>query len=109
MNKEPSPPSAPEYVISPLKRQGAELLESIGQYCFDLAEYKRHKAWEEVDTEEVPDEAQEKLKESSGPVLQEEKVSCGKDSCSKCPHGPYLYKYERQNGKVVSKYVGKPE
>lgn len=35
-----------------------------------------------------------------------ERVNCGK-KCSKCPHGPYLYAYWKQDGKTKSKYIGK--
>jgi hypothetical protein len=43
-------------------------------------------------------------------VFQHEKVRCGKHGC-KCAegdlHGPYWYSYQRDGGKVKSKYVGK--
>ena len=32
-------------------------------------------------------------------------VPCGKQ-CNGCPHGPYLYKVSRANGKLVWKYLG---
>ena len=39
-----------------------------------------------------------------------EKVKCGKPNC-RCArgtlHGPYWYLYQRRNGKLTSKYVGK--
>jgi hypothetical protein len=36
-------------------------------------------------------------------------VRCGRQSCTKCPHGPYLYAYYRDDstGKVTSEYLGK--
>lgn len=37
---------------------------------------------------------------------QLEKIRCGKN-CHGCPHGPYWYSYQRKNGKVVSRYIGK--
>ena len=42
-------------------------------------------------------------------VYQLEKISCGKERCRRCPHGhgPYWYSYQRRDGKVVSKYIGK--
>jgi hypothetical protein len=44
-------------------------------------------------------------------VYQRELVKCGKPTC-RCMlegklHGPYWYKYQRQQGKLVSSYVGK--
>lgn len=46
-------------------------------------------------------------REVGGIAYQLEKVRCGKEGCGKCPHGPYWYSYQRQGGKVKSKYVGK--
>lgn len=41
---------------------------------------------------------------------QRELVRCGKPTC-RCvkgkPHGPYWYSYQRVQGRMVSKYVGK--
>ena len=105
MVKEPEAPGAASYVIEPLKRQAPDLLEKIGRYCFDLAEYKRHQSWEEVE-EEVDEELQEKLMEEEAPVKQEEMISCGKN-CNGCPHGPYIYEYEWTGEKVESRYIGK--
>ena len=36
-------------------------------------------------------------------------VRCGKDNCTRCPHGPYWYAYWTENGKRRSRYVGKLE
>lgn len=114
MVREPSPPGkAPSYAVSPLQRQDPETLRELAEYCHALAEYKEHKAFEEIEKEEVPDEAQEELKQSSGPVQVLEKVKCGDETCH-CmkggeKHGPYLYEYERKGDKIVSRYVGKPE
>ncbi len=106
MTYEPdAPKQAPSYVIDPLKRQGSDLLEKIGRYCFDLAEYKRHESYDDLEDTPLDEEQQEKLVEEGGPVEQEEMVRCGKN-CAGCPHGPYVYKYEWKEGKVVSTYVG---
>jgi len=47
------------------------------------------------------------VRRAGGITLQLEKVRCGKETCRKCPHGPYWYGYWRQNGKMKSRYVGK--
>jgi hypothetical protein len=43
-------------------------------------------------------------------VFQHERVRCGKHGC-RCAegklHGPYWYSYQRDGGKVKSRYVGK--
>jgi hypothetical protein len=36
------------------------------------------------------------------------RVTCGKQACGKCPHGPYWYEtILLRNGRRVKKYVGK--
>ena len=39
--------------------------------------------------------------------FRQEHVRCGREGCSRCPHGPYWYAYWRENGRQRSKYVGK--
>jgi len=36
-------------------------------------------------------------------------VYCGKGGCRTCPHGPYLYVSQREEGKVKTKYLGKAD
>ena len=47
--------------------------------------------------------------ESGSPAvsLRRQWVRCGKESCTRCPHGPYWYAYWREGGKRRSRYVGK--
>ena len=44
-------------------------------------------------------------------TLRLEFVRCGKESCKKCArgpaHGPYWYRYWKEQGRTRSKYVGK--
>ncbi|MGH9001184.1 MAG: hypothetical protein ACRDY7_17535 [Acidimicrobiia bacterium] len=35
-----------------------------------------------------------------------EEVRCGKQNCTRCPHGPYWYAYWREDGKIRSRYLG---
>lgn len=46
---------------------------------------------------------------ASGPdvSLREQWVRCGKEACSKCPHGPYWYAFWSEDGRRRSRYVGK--
>ena len=39
--------------------------------------------------------------------LRQQEVRCGKQGCTKCPHGPYWYAYWTENGKRRSRYVGR--
>jgi hypothetical protein len=36
-----------------------------------------------------------------------EQVRCGKEGCTRCPHGPYWYAYWREDGRLRSRYIGK--
>ena len=38
---------------------------------------------------------------------RQERVRCGREGCSRCPHGPYWYAYWRENGRQRSRYIGK--
>ncbi len=39
--------------------------------------------------------------------MRKQMVKCGKDGCTKCPHGPYWYAYWTENGRRRSRYVGR--
>ena len=39
--------------------------------------------------------------------MRQQMVRCGKQGCTKCPHGPYWYAYWTEDGKRRSRYVGK--
>lgn len=39
--------------------------------------------------------------------IRRKMVKCGKDSCTTCPHGPYVYAYWDEDGRRKSKYLGR--
>jgi len=39
--------------------------------------------------------------------LRRQLIRCGKETCTRCPHGPYWYAYWREDGRRRSRYVGK--
>lgn len=39
-------------------------------------------------------------------TLSEKMIKCGRAGCPSCPHGPYLYRFERINGKLKCTYLG---
>lgn len=47
--------------------------------------------------------------EGAGPKvsLRSQMVRCGKEECSKCPHGPYWYAYWTEDGRRRSRYIGR--
>ena len=112
--KQPSPPaSLPKYLAEGLPKQDTETLQEVQSYVEALIEYRD----QSVDTDELPETAEPVDEPDSGGngTVVKEKVTCGDDSC-KCAsgnpadmHGPYLYRYYRENGTMKSEYVGKPE
>ena len=40
-------------------------------------------------------------------TYRQEHVRCGRENCSRCPHGPYWYAYWREDGRMRSRYIGK--
>ncbi|MDB2239338.1 DUF6788 family protein [Halorubrum ezzemoulense] len=110
--EEPSPPtSLPKYLAEGLPKQDTETLHKIQSYVGVLIEYRD----QPLDTDELPETAESVNKPySSGTgTVVKEKITCGDDSC-KCAsgdrhdmHGPYLYRYYRENGTVKSEYIGK--
>jgi len=46
--------------------------------------------------------------EAPGKVTyRQERVRCGRENCTRCPHGPYWYAYWREGGRLRSRYIGK--
>ena len=43
----------------------------------------------------------EQVEEASKGARVVKTVSCGKEACTTCPHGPYAYRVYREGGKVV--------
>jgi len=39
--------------------------------------------------------------------LRQQRVRCGKNGCTRCPHGPYWYAYWTEDGTRRSRYVGR--
>ncbi len=52
-----------------------------------------------VETSEAP--------ERGKVTYRQERVRCGREGCSTCPHGPYWYAYWREGGRLRSRYIGK--
>jgi hypothetical protein len=109
----PSPPtSLPKYLAEGLPKQDTETLRDVQTYLDALIEYRT----QPVDENELPETA-DPVEEPDDPrkgTVVKEKVKCGDDSCkcvsgnSQDMHGPYLYRYYREDGTMKSEYVGKP-
>jgi hypothetical protein len=40
-------------------------------------------------------------------TYRQEHVRCGKERCSRCPHGPYWYAYWKEDGRTRKRYIGR--
>ena len=40
-------------------------------------------------------------------TYRQERVRCGREGCSRCPHGPYWYAYWKEGGRTRSRYIGR--
>ena len=111
--KQPAPPdSLPKYLAEGISKQDTETLRHVHAYVEDMIEY-REQPVEENDLPEAADPIDNSDESDKGSVVKE-KVKCGDDSC-KCAngnpedmHGPYLYRYYHDDGKMKSEYIGKP-
>ena len=109
-NPPTAPESLPNYLADGLPKQSVECLTDAREFIDELIEWNQRP----VEEEELPDEAEpvdDDDKEGGGTVVLE-KVTCGDETC-KCitegkKHGPYLYRYFREGGKLTSEYLGKP-
>lgn len=111
--EQPTPPEAlPKYLAEGLPKQDTETLHEVQSYIDALIEY-RTKPVEVADLPETADPVDDPDTAGKGTVVKET-VKCGDDSC-KCAggspevmHGPYLYRYYREDGTMKSEYLGKP-
>ena len=108
METPPPPSSLPKYLAEGLPKQPDETLLDIQEYIDELLVTRN----EAIDETTLPDNAEivEDHPSRKGSVVKE-KVKCGDESCHCADgelHGPYLYRYWKEDGKTRSKYIGKP-
>lgn len=105
----PPPTSLPNYLAGGLKKQDAETLRDVQIYVKELLEDLER----EIPSAELPESSEPVADVDEGRgTLVRERVKCGDESCH-CmsggeKHGPYLYRYFREAGRLKSEYVGKP-
>ena len=112
MSQAPDPPnSLPNYLADGIPKQDTATLHDIREYVEALINYRE----QPVEPDELPDTAEPVEDEDGGKgTVVKEKVKCGDETC-KCAsgnaadmHGPYLYRYYREDGTMTSEYLGKP-
>jgi len=52
-------------------------------------------------------ELKQRLLDKKPVSYQVKYIRCGKEVCCRCPHGPYVYAFWREEGKIRSRYLGK--
>jgi hypothetical protein len=57
--------------------------------------------------DDLDDDSERSGARPSSVTFRQEMVRCGKEGCTRCPHGPYWYAYWREDGRTRSRYVGK--
>lgn len=102
------PDSVPKYVADGVLRQDEQTLEDLRNWIEDLIELDRGR---EPDLEDFVDEDEElvetrEIEDERGTVVLK-LISCGKDSCSSCPHGPYAYRAYWEDGATRTEYIGR--
>jgi len=104
----PPPESLPKYLANGLPKQETETLNDIRDYVNELLNHRRRPIYQA----DLPNDAEPVDEDNNGGkgTLVEERVKCGADcTCNDGRgHGPYLYRYYREDGKLTSEYVGKP-
>ena len=106
----PAPPGQlPKYLAEGLPKQDSETLSETREYIEALIEWSQR----QVKEGDLPEDAHpvEDSSDAQGTVV-EEMVTCGDETCA-CmtdgeKHGPYLYRYYREEGTLISEYLGKP-
>ncbi len=43
----------------------------------------------------------------AGISYRKQYVRCGKERCTRCPHGPYWYAYWKEDGRTRRRYIGR--
>jgi hypothetical protein len=84
-----APPSElPNYVVDPLARQSPERLRAAAAWAEELVDAKESAEPGADGLNSDSEEIVEVEERNGGPTIVVKKVSCGKDNCSSCPHGP---------------------
>jgi hypothetical protein len=93
-------------VVEPLSRQWKSALEAVVDYAQARLAYLRELDARPPGGDELdgPGQSGETV-ETRTYTYQTRHIPCG-PGCGGCPHGPYTYRFYRENGDVKSEYVG---
>lgn len=106
----PAPESLPKYIADGLPKQIVPTLEDTREYIDALIEYQQRP----IDPADLPDDAApvDPADGRKGTIVEQCRT-CGDETCS-CmtggeKHGPYNYRYWREDGDLHSEYEGKAD
>jgi hypothetical protein len=110
-NQPNAPGLLPKYLADGLPKQDIETLEAAREYIDELIEWQDRP----VEPADLPDDAEpvEDSDDSQQGTIVEQYRTCGDETCH-CltggeKHGPYKYRYWREDGGLTSEYVGKAD
>jgi hypothetical protein len=105
-----APKSLPKYIAEGLPNQNVPTLEDTREYIDALIEYQQRP----IEPADLPDDAEpvETADRGKGTIVEQYRT-CGDETCS-CmtggeKHGPYKYRYWREDGELQSEYEGKAD
>ncbi len=93
------PKSTKEELLSQLSEKQMEELRAIDE--------RLNQALQERRASQSSDGPVRAEKQIGSITFRYETVRCGKENCSRCPHGPYWYAYWKENGRTRSRYIGR--
>lgn len=105
-NQPTAPESLPNYLADGLPKQDTQTLRDVIEYAEDLIEYQQRP----VERDDLPENAEVVEENSTKGWIIKEHVKCGDDTCHCADpddpgHGPYKYRYWRDNGELQCEYV----
>jgi hypothetical protein len=105
-NQPTAPGSLPKYIAEGLPKQTVTTLEDAREYIDELIDWQQRP----VELADLPDNAEPVDDDDDGQgTIVEQYRTCGDESCH-ClsggkKHGPYKYRYWREDGELKSDYV----
>ncbi len=88
-----------EQVLGELNEKQLEELREIDARLQEVLQERRNG---QTSTEPIRAE-----KQIGSITFRYETVRCGKENCTRCPHGPYWYAYWKEGGRTRSRYIGR--
>jgi hypothetical protein len=96
-----------EQVLANLTETQRQELREIDERLQEVLEERRAGRPSSVETFRRNDSTRRVEKQIGSITFRYETVRCGKQNCSRCPHGPYWYAYWKEGGRTRSRYIGR--